>query len=148
MSVLSEGNSAFGQVRKRSHVFSSAFYPWALCYRSRIPPKKSMPLRALWSNVSVRITSVSALVPEVKRLPIVRAHTRTTPVLGVLFFTYNYCCCAYWLGPVAMVTCVKLAYIEGHRLITLANETFGFNGWSHSITQQNIGKILFLFFSS
>ncbi|XP_038054554.1 DNA repair and recombination protein RAD52-like [Patiria miniata] len=32
----------------------------------------------------------------------------------------------------------KLAYIEGWRLISLANETFGFNGWSHSVTHQNI----------
>ncbi|XP_784279.4 DNA repair and recombination protein rhm52 isoform X2 [Strongylocentrotus purpuratus] len=32
----------------------------------------------------------------------------------------------------------KLAYIEGWRLINLANETFGFNGWSHSITNQTI----------
>lgn len=34
----------------------------------------------------------------------------------------------------------KLAYIEGWRLISLANEVFGFNGWSHSITQQTVGK--------
>ncbi|XP_070559410.1 DNA repair protein RAD52 homolog isoform X2 [Ptychodera flava] len=32
----------------------------------------------------------------------------------------------------------KLAYIEGWRIVQLANETFGFNGWSHSITHQNI----------
>ncbi|XP_072027496.1 uncharacterized protein [Amphiura filiformis] len=32
----------------------------------------------------------------------------------------------------------KLAYIEGWRLISLANETFGFNGWAHSVTHQNI----------
>ncbi|XP_071961340.1 uncharacterized protein [Antedon mediterranea] len=32
----------------------------------------------------------------------------------------------------------KLAYIEGWRIVSLANETFGFNGWSHSITSQNI----------
>lgn len=35
----------------------------------------------------------------------------------------------------------KLAYIEGWRLISLANEVFGFNGWSHSITQQTVGKL-------
>jgi len=34
-----------------------------------------------------------------------------------------------------------LAYIEGHRLIQLANETFGFNGWSHSVTHQSIDFI-------
>ncbi len=34
---------------------------------------------------------------------------------------------------------IQLAYIEGHRLIQLANETFGFNGWSHSVTHQSIG---------
>jgi len=35
----------------------------------------------------------------------------------------------------------KLAYIEGWRLISLANEVFGFNGWSHSITQQTVDFI-------
>lgn len=38
----------------------------------------------------------------------------------------------------------KLAYIEGWRLIALANEVFGFNGWSHAVVQQTIGKHLFL----
>ena len=33
-----------------------------------------------------------------------------------------------------------MAYIEGHRIIHLANETFGYNGWSHSITNETIGK--------
>lgn len=28
---------------------------------------------------------------------------------------------------------VKLAYVEGHRLISLANEIFGFNGWSTAV---------------
>ncbi|XP_046444280.1 DNA repair protein RAD52 homolog isoform X2 [Daphnia pulex] len=32
----------------------------------------------------------------------------------------------------------KLAYIEGWRLIALANEVFGFNGWSHQVVQQTI----------
>lgn len=36
---------------------------------------------------------------------------------------------------------LQLAYIEGHRLIQLANETFGFNGWSHSVTHQSIDFI-------
>ena len=31
-----------------------------------------------------------------------------------------------------------VAYIEGWRAISLANEIFGFNGWSHSVTQQTI----------
>eukprot|EP00731_Ephydatia_muelleri_P021416 Em0014g7a len=35
----------------------------------------------------------------------------------------------------------KLAYIEGHRVIHLANETFGFNGWSHSITSETVDFI-------
>ena len=26
-------------------------------------------------------------------------------------------------------------------MIALANETFGFNGWSHSVTHQNIGEV-------
>nr|XP_014340209.1 PREDICTED: DNA repair protein RAD52 homolog [Latimeria chalumnae] len=34
----------------------------------------------------------------------------------------------------------KVCYIEGHRVISLANELFGYNGWSHSVTQQNVGK--------
>ncbi|XP_058500988.1 DNA repair protein RAD52 homolog [Solea solea] len=32
----------------------------------------------------------------------------------------------------------KVCYVEGHRVITLANEMFGYNGWSHSISQQNV----------
>ena len=29
-------------------------------------------------------------------------------------------------------------YLEGWRAISLANEIFGFNGWSHSVSQQTI----------
>ncbi|TMS05723.1 DNA repair protein RAD52-like protein [Larimichthys crocea] len=32
----------------------------------------------------------------------------------------------------------QVCYIEGHRVISLANEMFGYNGWSHSISQQNV----------
>ncbi|XP_033823390.1 DNA repair protein RAD52 homolog [Periophthalmus magnuspinnatus] len=32
----------------------------------------------------------------------------------------------------------RVCYIEGHRVISLANEMFGYNGWSHSISQQNV----------
>ncbi|XP_025054575.1 DNA repair protein RAD52 homolog [Alligator sinensis] len=32
----------------------------------------------------------------------------------------------------------KVCYIEGHRVVSLANEMFGFNGWAHSVTQQNV----------
>ncbi|XP_055973852.1 DNA repair protein RAD52 homolog [Sorex fumeus] len=32
----------------------------------------------------------------------------------------------------------KVCYIEGHRVINLANEMFGYNGWAHSVTQQNV----------
>jgi hypothetical protein len=35
-----------------------------------------------------------------------------------------------------------VCYIEGHRVISLANEMFGYNGWAHSITQQNVGECL------
>ncbi|XP_069018823.1 DNA repair protein RAD52 homolog isoform X3 [Embiotoca jacksoni] len=35
----------------------------------------------------------------------------------------------------------KVCYVEGHRVIGLANEMFGYNGWSHSISQQNVGRI-------
>ncbi|KAK9516821.1 hypothetical protein VZT92_024731 [Zoarces viviparus] len=35
----------------------------------------------------------------------------------------------------------KVCYVEGHRVIGLANEMFGYNGWSHSITQQNVDFI-------
>jgi len=31
-----------------------------------------------------------------------------------------------------------VAYLEGWKAISLANEIFGFNGWSHSVTQQTI----------
>ncbi|XP_064334966.1 DNA repair protein RAD52 homolog isoform X2 [Camelus dromedarius] len=34
----------------------------------------------------------------------------------------------------------KVCYIEGHRVINLANEMFGYNGWAHSVTQQNVGE--------
>lgn len=34
----------------------------------------------------------------------------------------------------------QLAYIEGWKLVQLANELFGFNGWSHSVTNQSVGK--------
>lgn len=34
----------------------------------------------------------------------------------------------------------QVCYIEGHKVISLANEMFGFNGWAHSVTQQNVGK--------
>uniref|UniRef100_A0A8C0NM64 RAD52 homolog, DNA repair protein n=1 Tax=Canis lupus familiaris TaxID=9615 RepID=A0A8C0NM64_CANLF len=36
----------------------------------------------------------------------------------------------------------RVCYIEGHRVINLANEMFGYNGWAHSITQQNVGKYI------
>ena len=32
----------------------------------------------------------------------------------------------------------QAAYLEGHRAVSLANEIFGFNGWSHSVTRQSI----------
>ena len=35
----------------------------------------------------------------------------------------------------------RIAYIEGWRTISLANEIFGFNGWSHSVANQTIGMI-------
>ncbi|XP_056907655.1 DNA repair protein RAD52 homolog [Takifugu flavidus] len=47
------------------------------------------------------------------------------------------------LGPEYISTRVagggqKVCYVEGHRVVSLANEMFGYNGWSHSITQQNV----------
>uniref|UniRef100_A0A3P8V682 RAD52 homolog, DNA repair protein n=1 Tax=Cynoglossus semilaevis TaxID=244447 RepID=A0A3P8V682_CYNSE len=33
----------------------------------------------------------------------------------------------------------RVCYVEGHRVVSLANEMFGYNGWSHSISQQNVG---------
>ncbi|GFR77443.1 DNA repair protein RAD52 homolog [Elysia marginata] len=39
---------------------------------------------------------------------------------------------------------LKLAYIEGWRLTNLANETFGFHGWSHSVTQQTVDFVDFI----
>ena len=29
-------------------------------------------------------------------------------------------------------------YLEGHRAVSLANQIFGYNGWSHSVTQQTV----------
>lgn len=43
---------------------------------------------------------------------------------------FNPWLCVFW----------QVCYIEGHRVISLANEMFGYNGWSHSISQQNVGK--------
>ncbi|XP_036155459.1 DNA repair protein RAD52 homolog isoform X4 [Myotis myotis] len=37
----------------------------------------------------------------------------------------------------------QVCYIEGHRVINLANEMFGYNGWAHSITQQNVDFVDF-----
>ncbi|KAI8622286.1 hypothetical protein BC830DRAFT_752696 [Chytriomyces sp. MP71] len=47
------------------------------------------------------------------------------------------------LGPEYLATRAgpggaKLSYIEGHRVISLAQEIFGFDGWSHSIVQTDI----------
>nr|XP_019934469.1 PREDICTED: DNA repair protein RAD52 homolog isoform X1 [Paralichthys olivaceus] len=47
------------------------------------------------------------------------------------------------LGPEYISTRVagggqRVCYVEGHRVIGLANEMFGYNGWSHSISQQNV----------
>ena len=44
------------------------------------------------------------------------------------------------------VAVLQLAYIEGWRLVNLANEMFGFNGWSHSITHQNVGMFFYCIF--
>ena len=30
------------------------------------------------------------------------------------------------------------SYLEGHRAVALANDVFGYNGWSHLVTQQTI----------
>ncbi|XP_021105008.1 DNA repair protein RAD52 homolog isoform X2 [Heterocephalus glaber] len=35
----------------------------------------------------------------------------------------------------------KVCYIEGHKVINLANEMFGYNGWAHSVTQQSVDFI-------
>lgn len=37
----------------------------------------------------------------------------------------------------------RVAYIEGWRLVDLANSIFGFNGWSHAVTSTNIDFIDF-----
>ncbi|XP_008575885.1 PREDICTED: DNA repair protein RAD52 homolog isoform X2 [Galeopterus variegatus] len=41
-------------------------------------------------------------------------------------------------GSNSVVWFGQVCYIEGHRVINLANEMFGYNGWAHSITQQNV----------
>ena len=35
----------------------------------------------------------------------------------------------------------KVVYIEGWRLIDIANSIFGFNGWSHSVTNSTVDFI-------
>ena len=37
----------------------------------------------------------------------------------------------------------KVVYVEGWKVISLANEIFGFNGWSHSVTSSNIDFVDF-----
>ena len=32
----------------------------------------------------------------------------------------------------------QAAYLEGHKAISLSNEIFGYNGWSHSVSQQTV----------
>lgn len=43
------------------------------------------------------------------------------------------------LSVIAITCNIQVCYVEGHRVISLANEMFGYNGWSHSISQQNVG---------
>lgn len=58
------------------------------------------------------------------------------------------CCCYFNLTLSSLLfsninaynVLVQVCYVEGHRVISLANEMFGYNGWSHSITQQNVGR--------
>uniref|UniRef100_A0A2I3TQN9 DNA repair protein RAD52 homolog n=1 Tax=Pan troglodytes TaxID=9598 RepID=A0A2I3TQN9_PANTR len=42
------------------------------------------------------------------------------------------------LGPEYISRGQKVCYIEGHWVINLANDMFGYNGRAHSITQQNV----------
>ena len=37
----------------------------------------------------------------------------------------------------------KLTYLEGWKAVSLANEIFQFNGWSHSIVDQTVDYVLF-----
>ena len=32
----------------------------------------------------------------------------------------------------------KVVYVEGWKSVSLANEIFGFNGWSHTVTHTNV----------
>ena len=47
-------------------------------------------------------------------------------------------------NDILSILSLQLAYVEGWRLINLANETFGFNGWSHSVTHQTVGEVQLL----
>ncbi|XP_022057453.1 DNA repair protein RAD52 homolog isoform X1 [Acanthochromis polyacanthus] len=38
----------------------------------------------------------------------------------------------------------RVCYVEGHRVISLANEMFGYNGWAHSVSQQNVDFVDFV----
>lgn len=58
-------------------------------------------------------------------------------LMAHLIYSWLSCCFPYYL-TFALV--LQVCYIEGHRVISLANEMFGYNGWSHSISQQNVGK--------
>lgn len=50
--------------------------------------------------------------------------------------------CVFLYIFMCMCSSFQVCYIEGHKVISLANEMFGFNGWAHSVTQQNVGKDL------
>ncbi|KAL7885548.1 hypothetical protein AOLI_G00058430 [Acnodon oligacanthus] len=81
-----------------------------------------------------------------------RADGRQQPASSMCFGQYQYTAEEYQaiqtalrqrLGPEYISTRQagggqKVCYIEGHKVISLANEMFGYNGWSHSISQQSV----------
>ena len=74
------------------------------------------------------------------RSAIVFCITLFTRNFGKHYLKYKKWC--FYPKVITICKYLQLAYIEGWRLINLANETFGFNGWSHSVTHQNVGKKL------
>lgn len=68
-------------------------------------------------------------------IPPVRSDDILLQYRGIFLSTFVQHFCA----SLSCACLLQVCYIEGHRVIGLANEMFGYNGWSHSISQQNVG---------
>lgn len=97
--------------------------------------KNTRPCRMLWSRGWARNTSVPEWLEEdrkyvcVCKYHLMQLDNRKQD--GEISISES------WFHPWSEL--FQVCYVEGHRVVSLANEMFGYNGWSHSITQQNVG---------